>query len=71
MIAAWLLANALWLGPVDLAPALDAGERLSRVRVPASAPAPAIQTIRGRSGRVRGFRLGDAAQPSSSTVVVN
>lgn len=71
MITAWLLANTLWLAPVDLPRALVVGEQMSRVRVPASAPAPTIETLRGASGRVRGFRLGDAAQSPSSIVVEN
>jgi hypothetical protein len=71
MITAWLLANTLWLTPVNLAGPLVVGEQLSRVRVPPSAPAPPIDTLRGPSGRVRGFRLGDAAQSPSSIVVEN
>lgn len=60
-------AAALWFllqgGGYGLADAMLVGDALSQVRNPPVAPAPVIETRRGPSGRVRGFRMGPAATP--------
>jgi hypothetical protein len=67
--ALWLVMHGGPVGPwvpVDLARSIEVGREASALYVPAPLPAPAVVVHRGASGRVRGFTLGPATQPSSS-----